>query len=131
MRPAGMQVFAAFSKLFQKKILAVKTFVISLALLKEFSVSSVNLVQFAVEKLMKVRLFVFDFLKEAERHMVIGKWSEFNFLSTFQLEYGIKLEEAILISGAVNDWSVILVGWSSFMMPNSFPAMELTRSLPL
>ncbi len=126
-----MQVFAAFSKLFQKKILAVKTFVISLALLKEFSVSSVNLVQFAVEKLMNVRLFVFDFLKEAERHMVIGKWSEFNFLSTFQLEYGIKLEEAILISGAVNDWSVILVGWSSFMMPNSFPAMELTRSLPL
>ena len=131
MRPAGMQVFAAFSKLFQKKILAVKTFVISLALLKEFSVSSVNLVQFAVEKLMKVRLFVFDFLKEAERHMVIGKWSEFNFLSTFQLEYGIKLEEAILISGAVNDWSVILVGWSSFMMPNSFPVMEFTRSLPL
>ena len=81
---------------------------------KNFSLYSWNLSQSALLKMTYVRLGVLDFLILAARLMTIGRWSE---LSRFHLTVGIKLKEAMLISGAVEALVVTLVGWSLFITP--------------
>jgi hypothetical protein len=44
--------------------------------------------------------------------MIMGRWSELSFLSTFQVVVGIKLDDAIETSGAVEARLVTLVGRS-------------------
>ena len=54
-----------------------------------------------------------DFLSSAFRLIVMGRWSELILFSTFQVVVGIRLEETMVMSGAVEAKFMTLVGMSS------------------
>ena len=63
--------------------------------------------------------------------MVIGRWSDFIAVFTFQFSCVMRSLEEKVMSGDVDDVPVTLVGKSSFMIPKGKSEMVSTIILPL